>query len=459
MKKHAATYTAILRTLAPFAVSACTASAALAQPLEPIQILQPADAAATNLFGFSAMELVDGKLYVSAPNRLNGGTSGTGAVYVYDADTLTLLSTITASNAPPVPEPFRFGRALAIEGDRLLVSSREADPTNPDREGAAYLMQVSTGAQLDRYTPPTFRDLPSPDFGESVALAGDIAVVGDPNAARSNPAIRDGVATFFDIPTGQQEALLGGSVVTYDTGFGVAMASNEGGVYIVGESANGVNLYDPETRQILDTLSPNTGGSFAGSDIAIFGDVLAVSDSNVFPGEFVASAVYLFDLTTNELLRTVQFDPDPGDLGLGRFIALNDQYLLATRFLPGTFSFELSVLVFDAATGDLLTEIQAPVGSESRFGGALALNGNLAYIGSGPNDVFPLPGGAVLVYDLSQLEACAADTNGDGQLTPADFNAWVLAFNAQAPECDQNGDSLCDPSDFNAWVINFNAGC
>ncbi|MEM9662803.1 MAG: GC-type dockerin domain-anchored protein [Planctomycetota bacterium] len=52
-----------------------------------------------------------------------------------------------------------------------------------------------------------------------------------------------------------------------------------------------------------------------------------------------------------------------------------------------------------------------------------------------------------------------ADTNNDGQITPADFNAWVLAFNSQAPECDQNADGQCTPADFNAWVLNFNSGC
>ncbi|MEO1718578.1 MAG: GC-type dockerin domain-anchored protein, partial [Planctomycetota bacterium] len=54
---------------------------------------------------------------------------------------------------------------------------------------------------------------------------------------------------------------------------------------------------------------------------------------------------------------------------------------------------------------------------------------------------------------------CTADTNGDGLATPADFNAWVLAFNSQSPACDQNGDAACDPSDFNAWVLNYNSGC
>lgn len=56
-------------------------------------------------------------------------------------------------------------------------------------------------------------------------------------------------------------------------------------------------------------------------------------------------------------------------------------------------------------------------------------------------------------------EPCLADVNGDGDVTPADFSAWVAAFNSGAPECDQNGDELCTPADFSAWVANFNAGC
>ncbi len=54
---------------------------------------------------------------------------------------------------------------------------------------------------------------------------------------------------------------------------------------------------------------------------------------------------------------------------------------------------------------------------------------------------------------------CPADTNGDGSLSPADFTAWLAAFNAGTPNCDQNADSLCTPADFTAWLANYNAGC
>ncbi len=56
-------------------------------------------------------------------------------------------------------------------------------------------------------------------------------------------------------------------------------------------------------------------------------------------------------------------------------------------------------------------------------------------------------------------DACPADTNGDGELSPSDFNSWVQAFNDGSAACDQNGDGLCSPTDFNAWIANFNAGC
>lgn len=54
---------------------------------------------------------------------------------------------------------------------------------------------------------------------------------------------------------------------------------------------------------------------------------------------------------------------------------------------------------------------------------------------------------------------CRADVNGDGLVTPADFGAWIGAFNAMSPACDQNGDGLCTPADFGAWITNFNNGC
>lgn len=78
---------------------------------------------------------------------------------------------------------------------------------------------------------------------------------------------------------------------------------------------------------------------------------------------------------------------------------------------------------------------------------------------TGPSGLFSVDFGAYELAGDVPPEPCLADVNGDGVVSPADFNAWVLAFNTSAPECDQNADGLCTPADFNAWVLNFNAGC
>ena len=64
-----------------------------------------------------------------------------------------------------------------------------------------------------------------------------------------------------------------------------------------------------------------------------------------------------------------------------------------------------------------------------------------------------------LDFERVNADECLPDTNGDGILTPADFNAWVLAYNQGDIVADQNGDGSLSPADFNAWILNFNSGC
>jgi len=55
--------------------------------------------------------------------------------------------------------------------------------------------------------------------------------------------------------------------------------------------------------------------------------------------------------------------------------------------------------------------------------------------------------------------SCWADVNTDGVLSPADFTAWIAAYNTHAPRADQNRDGDLNPADFTAWIANYNSGC
>ncbi len=84
--------------------------------------------------------------------------------------------------------------------------------------------------------------------------------------------------------------------------------------------------------------------------------------------------------------------------------------------------------------------------------------GGIEQVGPKYDTGTPRPEGDLIVW-APGAPPCAADTNGDGMLSPADFTAWIAAFNAMAPQCDQNSDGMCTPADFTAWIANYNAGC
>lgn len=69
------------------------------------------------------------------------------------------------------------------------------------------------------------------------------------------------------------------------------------------------------------------------------------------------------------------------------------------------------------------------------------------------------PGLAIQLVGEIAPPPCLADVNEDGALTPADFTAWISAYNTGDSRADQNEDGLLTPADFTAWIGNYNAGC
>ncbi len=111
-----------------------------------------------------------------------------------------------------------------------------------------------------------------------------------------------------------------------------------------------------------------------------------------------------------------------------------------------------------AAVGTLVDTDAGPA-TITGFSGGVDINDNgQALVNAALQGQSGSLGRAIIRVDIAG-DDCPADTNGDGVVSPQDFNAWIAAFNANAPACDQNGDGLCSPQDFNAWIANYNSGC
>ncbi|GAB5497416.1 MAG: hypothetical protein Phyf2KO_24960 [Phycisphaerales bacterium] len=127
-------------------------------------------------------------------------------------------------------------------------------------------------------------------------------------------------------------------------------------------------------------------------------------------------------------------------------------------------SMNLADFSFPLATGVMASETHPDTGEpvvvlSVLLGAPFAEPGGRLDVGNG--FVVGIGGGALAVATGTSCGAptCPADTNGDGMLTPADFTAWINAFNNNLPACDQNGDGSCTPTDFTAWIANYNGGC
>ncbi len=169
------------------------------------------------------------------------------------------------------------------------------------------------------------------------------------------------------------------------------------------------------------------------------------------PGDFVqdlGTAPWLFEPGQTPVSRTVAFTHVEDRTAAGFF--LNQRVL-------GLNSFGEVQDIDGLATQQIRTQMlasDAPFPASSNGHGAVVVDDRLARLPDGTPLYRPVWDAMLHVPTL-----CPADTNRDGALTPADFNAWVVAFNLGTAECDQNRDDDCSPADFNAWIQNYNAGC
>jgi len=303
-----------------------------------------------------------------------------------------------------------FGTSVSLADGFLAVGAQRVGSS----DGAAYLFNALTGAQLFKFLPSGSGSVRF--FGASIAVDGGIVAVGSPGDNDNGSAA--GAAYLFDSGTGNLISKILPADGAPGDNFGISIAMADGivaiGAYFddeVATNSGSAYLYDAATGAQIMKLLPNDGAS---NDR--FGADVAIADGLVIVGSD----------------RDDDFGSSSG-----------------------------STYVFDAATGTQIAKF-TPVdsGNGDRFGGSVAIDnttGTIA-IGASTNKDFGINSGYAYLFAAPTV-VCLADVNGDGMVSPADFTAWIAAFNAGAPACDQNGDGSCTPTDFTAWIANFNAGC
>ncbi len=184
----------------------------------------------------------------------DAGASESGRVYTFDATSGALLETLT--NPSPGQGDW-FGNQLAISGNSILIGAPRDDTGKTDI-GQAYVFDATTGDLLTTLVNPT---LASDDrLGTAVAVSGDRIVVGAPND--DTGATDSGQAFVFDASTGELIATLANPTPAEDDRFGISVAIS-GDLAVVGaylDDTDGSNrgqayVFQASTGSLLATLA------------------------------------------------------------------------------------------------------------------------------------------------------------------------------------------------------------
>jgi len=163
-----------------------------------VKKLLAGDGVASDYFGWAVA--VDGTTaVVSAPNQDPGGTSNAGAAYVFErdyggGDNWGQVEKLTASNGMGSDY---FGESVAINGDVIVIGAHQRDDPHA-LAGAAYVFERNAGGpgQWGQTAYLVADDLIGGDyFGSSVGVSGGRIVVGAPE--HGNPETRGGAAYVF----------------------------------------------------------------------------------------------------------------------------------------------------------------------------------------------------------------------------------------------------------------------
>lgn len=243
------------------------------------------------------------------------------------------ITQIVPLNAESIGINSHFGTSVAIWGDRVLVGAPgEAGATpGPTRVGAAYVFDAYTGQQLMTLSVP---ELTAADgFGYSVALEGNVALVGAPSTTEAGMA-HVGRVYAFDITTGQQiDSWTAPDAVTNHQ-FGIDLAMRDGRA-VVGASpplTHGAYLYDLSASppSLTAQLTDNTIGGFGEVvDISVAHVIVAGSNTGLDGGDAV-----IYDTVTGTRL-TAFGGTSAGNDGFGFGVAISEDFAVVSAPLYG----------------------------------------------------------------------------------------------------------------------------
>ena len=329
------------------------------------------DGGSSDQFG-STVDVSGNYAIIGAPNWDNGGSGNNeGAAYIFNVTTGAQLHKLTADDGA---EGDTFGHGAAIDGNYAIVGAH----SDGNSSGSAYVFDVTNGNQLRKLTAD---DAATGDyFGRHVAISGNYAII---SAYGDND---NGSAYIFNVTNGNQVHKLASSdgASNDDFGYSVSIDGNNAIVSTMGKNSyqGAAYIFNVTTGNQVHKLTASDGQSndYFGRDSSIYGNYAIVgADGEGTTG----GAAYIFDVTTGNQLHKLTADDGAADDYFGASVAIYGNYAVVGAAMDDDGASDSgSVYIFDVTTGNQLQKLTAgDQAANERFGASVAITDNYFVFG------------------------------------------------------------------------------
>ena len=370
------------------------------------------DGSANDFFGLSVALAGDTAVIGAQGDDDNGDDSGAAYVFNRKGSGWSQQAKLTAVDGAAGDE---FGGSVALSGEMALIGAR-GDDDNGDGSGAAYVFTRS-GAGWNQQAKLTAADgAAGAEFGYSVALSGDTAVIG---AARDDDKGDDSGSVYVFTRSGtdwSQQAKLTAADGAKGDVFGISVALSGDTVVVgadldddKGENSGAAYVFTRSkgrwSQQAKLTATDGEAVDIFGVRVAISGDTALIAarrDDDAVKGVDSGSA-YVFIRSGTSWIQQAKLtaeDAEAGDM-FGYNVALSGDTAVITAAMDDDNGLKSGAAYAFTRSGvdwSQQTKLTAPDGAaDDVFGWSVALSGNTALIGA-PTSIFVLPGGSGSAY-------------------------------------------------------------
>lgn len=311
----------------------------------------------------------------------------------------------------------RLGSSVAIGGTLIAVGSPFDDIGGQD-SGVVWIHEASSGALLHRLDNPL--PFPTAYFGWSVAVSGNLVVVGAPD---DNTGAKDaGIAYVYDLTSATPSV----PVVTLPNpnpsendrfGYSVAISGTD---VVVGTPEGDSGIANSGCVYVFDLASatpamavrqihhPNQSGENFGHAVALDGTMLVVGARQKSAGPDISRAyVYDLDSATPSLPQLTLQDASPSsNEQFGYSVAIAGDRIVVSAPWDDTFGADSGIAYAYDLTSPVPEEpvtilSQPSPAAGDLFGISVTLSGNLAVVGAHLDDMGAVNSGVICLFDLS----------------------------------------------------------